>query len=286
MKGEQLICEGIYSFKVQKKETDMEGEVCIYQKYGYCKYKESCKNKHLEETCQQRSACLNQKSCHRRHPRGCKRYGVEGYCRFGAGCAYHHQEQPSPSEKVVDTEVKMKLENLEKTVVEMAEKITKLECKMQEMEVIKNNEPVKIPDDDKALNKNDKPKDSKARKGNLKEKKVSVFKFGADARKAVPNKIEIQEEKNSKEVKCELCDYRCEKVATLKKHINSTHTKHKCKICGEEFDTSMALLSHVAIEHNKEDDILNGILHSTPKDKENKESSFDSSDVMLNKYLK
>ena len=113
-----------------------------------------------------------------------------------------------------------------------------------------------------------------------------MFKFGADARKAVPNKIEIQEEKNSKEVKCELCDYRCEKVATLKKHINSTHTKHKCKICGEEFDTSMALLSHVAIEHNEEDDVLNGFLHSTPKDKENKESSFDSSDVMLNKYLK
>ena len=121
----------------------------------------------------------------------------------------------------------MKLENLEKTVVEMAEKITKLECKIQEIEVIKNNEPVKIPDDDKALNQNDKSKDSKARKGNLKEKKVSVFKFGADARKAVPNKIEIHKEKNSKEVKCELCNYRCEKVATLKKHINSTHTKHK-----------------------------------------------------------
>ena len=48
----------------------------------------------------------------------------------------------------------------------------------------------------------------------------------------------------------------------------------------------MALLSHVAIEHNEEDDVLNGFLHSTPKDKENKGSSFDSSDVMLNKYLK
>ena len=110
----------------------MEGEVCIYQKFGYCKYNKSCKNKHLEEICPQRSDCSNQKICNKRHPRGCKRYGVEGFCGFGACCAYHHQEHPSSSEKVDGTETKINLEKLEKTVFEMADKIVKLEYKIKQ----------------------------------------------------------------------------------------------------------------------------------------------------------
>ena len=72
------------------------------------------------------------KNCNKRHPRACKRYGVEGFCRFGAGCAYHHQEHPNSSEKVDDKGTKIKLENLEKTVFEMADKIVKLEYKIKQ----------------------------------------------------------------------------------------------------------------------------------------------------------
>ena len=35
----------------------MEGEVCPYRKFGYCKYKEECKRKHLEEVCDNLSNC-------------------------------------------------------------------------------------------------------------------------------------------------------------------------------------------------------------------------------------
>ena len=127
------------------------------------------------------------------------------------------------------------------------------------MEDDKIREAVKIPEDDKALNKIDNIKNSKVKKVNVKEKTVSVFKFGAEARKMVSDKIELKEEKTFKGVKCEHCDYRCEKLATLKKHISSKHTKQKFKTCGKEFGTSMSLISHVAIEHNKEDDALNEI---------------------------
>ena len=151
----------------------MEEEVCIYQKFGYCRYNERCKKKHLEETCQQRTACVNQKTCHKRHPRGCKRYGVEGFCGFGAGCAYHHQERPSSHEKVDSTEIEMKLENLEKTVVEMADQINKLECKIKQMEAVKipeydktlnKNDDSKNPEDDKTLNKNDDSKNPQVKR--------------------------------------------------------------------------------------------------------------------------
>ena len=195
----------------------------------------------------------------------------------------------------------MKLEHLEKTVVEMADQINKLECKIKQMDDIKLIEAVKIPEydktlnknydsknleDEKTLNKNDDSKNPQVKKTNFKEKNVSVFKFGAEARKTVSDKINLQEEKGSKCVKCELCDYRCERLATLKKHMNSNHNKQKCKECGQEFGTSMLLISHVAIEHNEEDDALNEVLHSTPKsDKDIKESNLKFSECMLNEFL-
>ena len=62
--------------------------------------------------------------------------------------------------------------------------------------------------------------------------------------------------------------------------------KLKCKVCGKEFETPMKLTSHVAIEHNEEDDVINKVLHSTPKSgKGSKESSFVFHESMLDEFL-
>ena len=120
----------------------------------------------------------------------------------------------------------------------------------------------------------------------MKERKDSVFKFGPEARKTVNNEIKLQEkEKTSKEFKCVLCDYECEKSATLRKHTNSRHTEQKCKICGEDFRTSMELISHVAQEHNGEEEAWDIKFQSTPNsNKEEKHSSFEI-DAMLDEFL-
>ena len=68
--------------------------------------------------------------------------------------------------------------------------------------------------------------------------------------------------------------------------MNSKHTEQKCKICGKEFETSMKLISHIAIEHNEEDEILNEVWHSTPNNLEtDKNSSFVFHESMLNEFL-
>ena len=85
-----------------------------------------------------------------------------------------------------------------------------------------------------------------------------------------------------KEFECELCDYSCEKLSNLKKHINLKHTEQKCKVCSKEFKTSMELVIHVAKEHQEQEEARN----STPKsDMEGKQSSFKFSESMLDDYL-
>ena len=114
--------------------------------------------------------------------------------------------------------------------------------------------------------------------------KNSVFIFGADARKSMLEKHKSEEiEKSLNAFKCDLCDYRCEKSNTLKKHNKTKHTKQKCSKCSVEFKTSIDLLSHIAREHHDED---GGKLHSTPKsDSEQEKTDFVFSEFMLDESL-
>ena len=92
------------------------------------------------------------------------------------------------------------------------------------------------------------------KKVKLKERKDSVFRFGPEARKTVNKEIKSKEKvKTSKEFKCELCDYSCEKLTTLKKHINSKHTEQQCKVCRKEFKSAMDLIIHVSNVHQEQE---------------------------------
>ena len=140
-----------------------------------------------------------------------------------------------------------------------------------------------VEDPNEAIKKKDSSKDSQVKQS---KDKVSIFKFGDTAQKTVSGATNVQEKDQlGKYVKCELCDYRCEKLPMLKKHINSKHMEQKCKVCGKMFETSMKLVSHVAIEHNEEDKILNEVLHSTPNSDPHKNSSFVFHESMLNEFL-
>ena len=204
--------------------------MCKFQKFGFCKFKERCKKKHLKETCENRSSCVNVKSCEKRHPYECKRSVSEGFCSFGSDCAYHHQAQVKTNN---ESEVNAKVDKLEKTLNEMHEKFLKLETKIKNIES-KDNEAGRIKDTEKraedskkTINKNENLKVLKEKKSKLKDHKDTVFRFGAEDRKNVTESKESKpEEKISTHFKCELCEY--------------------CKICRKEFRTSMEVVSHVA----------------------------------------
>ena len=51
---------------------------------------------------------------------------------------------------------------------------------------------------------------------------------------------------------CIECKYKCKKEDTLKKHMTTKHSEHKCKDCQEKLPTFMHLLKHVAQHHYKD----------------------------------
>ena len=189
----------------------------------------------------------------------------------------------------------MKVEELERVVNKMADKIVHLEGKIKEMEskereVIKIKEAAKsIEDPRKVPNKKDNPIKPKEKKSQPKDPKHkdSVFKFGAAARNIVSDKNKpIEKELLAKYFKCDLCDYKCDKHSVLNKHVNSKHTEQKCKVCDKDFTTSMKLVKHVTREHQDQEESWNNQLQSTPKeDKEGKQGSFKFSESMLNEFL-
>ena len=285
----------------------MEGEICHYAKFGYCKYKADCKRKHLKEECEKIITCNNIKTSMKRHPKPCKKY-ASGECKFKSDCAYKHveptenkeqiklEEKVKQLEKVVhqeknnNMEMNVKIKELEKTVNEMAVKMVQLEVNLKEMEsnndeLIKTKEiDTRIKDLKKFPNTKGKTKDQQGKKSKPKD---SVFKFGAAARRAESDKIEAHEVENlEKCFKCELCDFKSDKNAHLEKHITLKHSVQKCKVCQREFKSSMDLVSHVAEEQLEDEEELNVQMTSTPtSEKGGLHASFVLSESMLDDVL-
>ena len=84
----------------------MEEEVCMYYKFGFCKFKSTCKRQHFDQKCENLSKCRTIANCMKRHPKTCKRFALQSDCRYGKDCAYNHEESISITE---DRELKEKV---------------------------------------------------------------------------------------------------------------------------------------------------------------------------------
>ena len=96
--------------------------ICLYNKFGHCKYQETCRRQHLREICEL-PLCEN-KSCMRRHPRACKFFENYERCKFGSFC----------SNNVEISEMKTKLDTLEETARQHENEIKILNEKVKDVE--------------------------------------------------------------------------------------------------------------------------------------------------------
>ena len=90
--------------------------VCQHNKYGFCKYKENCKFRHVAEICEVENCDVE--SCLQRHPRQCRFYREFERCKFSEYCLFSHTRAPKKKNDELET-VKARMEMLEKKSVEM-----------------------------------------------------------------------------------------------------------------------------------------------------------------------
>ena len=60
--------------------------VCQHHKYGFCKFLDKCKYKHVKENCNDKSCEIN--DCVKRHPMLCRYFKEFARCKFGFGWQY------------------------------------------------------------------------------------------------------------------------------------------------------------------------------------------------------
>ena len=226
----------------------MEGEVCQFDKFGFCKYQKDCKRRHFSEECKDLSRCKSIKTCVKRHPKACKQY-ASGHCRFESGCAYKHEE-PIPNKEQI--QMAQKVQKLEQVLHAMTRKVLAMEEEIKEIK--KNNEPSKgvkgLRDQEKGDNVKEDMSDN-----NFKPKSYSSPKDKEPLTQPKCNKDKIKESEVKEDMfLCTKCDYKSKKEANLKKHIITKHEDHVCKECGKKLKSFMELLKHVASQHNKEPD--------------------------------
>ena len=228
----------------------MEEEPCQFSKYGFCKFKDSCKRKHYNEDCKDSSNCQNIKTCNKRHPKPCKRFG-SGRCRFQSECAYNHQNVPETKSKCELTE---KVEILEKIVWEITLKFIKVdqelknikeEVKLQDQTIVKGNEiiaeqePTKSDMHDMCVTSTVEDKSE--------EVELSEVENKTDSKKTEGSKSEARYNL----LKCTKCEYQCKKDTTLRKHINTKHDDNIGNKRHLQFDKTKELQNHISEKHGE-----------------------------------
>ena len=78
----------------------------------------------MKQICVSQAECKNTEQCYKRHPKSCKRFNSGNGCKHGEECAYYHKSDPKVKEV---TELKDKIDNLEKTVAKVSKEIEKYE---------------------------------------------------------------------------------------------------------------------------------------------------------------
>ena len=105
--------------------------ICRYNKYGYCRFQDTCRYKHVEEVCDD-SLCVAD-SCNKRHPRSCIYYQAYKRCKFGAQCKYKHAAvvSQSPTEEV---SLLSKIDELKEEITSLRKENESLKFKLEAIE--------------------------------------------------------------------------------------------------------------------------------------------------------
>ena len=99
---------------------------CIFDKYGHCKYRETCRKLHYDEICEKESC--EKINCDKRHPKSCTFFSMYNRCKFGTYCSFSHVTSVVSSD---DEKIQSKLSTLEERMENLENEIKLSDAKVQ-----------------------------------------------------------------------------------------------------------------------------------------------------------
>ena len=97
----------------------MAAQTCFFNKYGFCKYSDSCRKYHEKRICEKLDCEI--RDCHLRHPKVCKYYRDFGFCKFSEWCKFSHKVS------------KFEINDKDSIITKLEEKVKNLEMKIEEI---------------------------------------------------------------------------------------------------------------------------------------------------------
>lgn len=219
----------------------MAKELCLRNKFGFCKFTQNCQFRHNNENCV--SEGCEGKDCDKRHPKECWWFNQFKRCKF-TFCAYKHVKKDAPNDfnaKILDLDRQIKEKDNE--MKEQLEKIKEIENKILQNELetrVKHLEKFVLILQEK-LEEKEKDRSSLAQ---------------WDPEESGWTILDPLVRRKSFEHKCEECDYIGRNPSRLKLHIEVKHM-HPCSICpdytNQLFKTKEELDIHTNIIHDNLD---------------------------------
>ena len=102
-------------------------EVCLFDKFSFCKNGVKCLRIHLKEVCQNREC--DYRKCNKRHPGPCRIFRMNGFCRFGTSCKYSHRLPKEVEEQ------NNKLESIEKVNSKLLKQVDNQNVEIKELKI-------------------------------------------------------------------------------------------------------------------------------------------------------
>ena len=224
-------------------------DICFYNKYGFCKYLETCRKKHENSICEKKDCEILK--CTLRHPKDCKFYSDYGFCKFSEWCRFSHNNSNARKNLLENDEIKKLKDNLKtvETVIEKNnEKVRKLESDIIDMNKKMSEKKQTISKINKKYNflkeKVTLLFDLEAKFDVIEKKVEKILITGKDAVSEDPKSNITSEDADN--LKCSMCDFVGKNKFGLKIHYHKKHSTatFKCDTCDFTCESHSDLVEH------------------------------------------
>ena len=246
--------------------------ICLFNKFGYCKFRERCRKHHNKEICI-KNAC-EILSCSQRHPMICKFFRKYGRCKFSP-CAFKHEiELPGNDYEKMNKEVKdlgekvlaleNDIQNKNKEIEDLTNKISGIENKLTEKYIDEKLDAF----EKQLVDKFEKALESYS--NYMREACTSIDDMVVEINDDIGN-ITIEGEDNMLrtfdnpfQFKCDICEFIAKSERGLKSHKTRKH--ENCEWCDFICETVNEMKEHKMDQHTLKysREVLEGLCGKSP----------------------